>query len=196
MSRLVLVLALYFSSTLYPATINQTAVQICSADFIASQNSTNFYQCMQGVEIQNKRPLSCYQAEAAATCFQTAVQVSSAIFAASVLAAIMPTLINWIWSAKCCNTGCTTTEVAEQVNDDGGAPLGPTPKEIAIDIEPMIASTPTNMDFLKKVSSATFGQITAYFSIAISFASANQLFALWQAWTVAEANCAFDSTQS
>lgn len=150
---------------------------------------------MKNIIIVSKRPQSCYQADAAATCFQTAVKVSIAIFAASILAAAMPTIINWIQSAKCCNTCCGEESTHEPLpkNEIDGAPAEPTNEDfVAIRITPE-ASSLTNLDYFKKVSTATFGQIAAYFSIAISFASASQLFTLWQAWTVATANCQFDS---
>jgi hypothetical protein len=155
---------------------------------------------MDRVEIKSKRPLSCYQADAAAICFQTAIQVSGAIFAASVLAAIMPTIINWLQSAKCCDNCCVdcgppkNIPAAERV--EGEDPSNPEKDTFQINIVSNdVSKSISNLDYIKKISTVTFGQIAAYFSIAISFASAGQLFNLWQAWTVAVANCEYDSYQ-
>ncbi len=205
MFKLVFILALYSSQFLHSSTINRTQVQICSSKFTnCTDNSTNctsiFYNCMEDAEIKNKRPQSCYQADAAGTCFRTAVQVSAAIFGASILAAIMPTVINWIHSAKCwdgCCSSCGLPVIPEGVERiEGEDPSNPEKDTFKLNIVDKEAlKSPSNLEYLKKLSTVTFGQIAAYFSIAISFASAGQLFNLWQAWTVATANCEFDMTK-
>lgn len=153
---------------------------------------------MQNVIIASKKPQSCYQADAAEQCFVTAIKVSGAIFAASILAAVMPTIINWIQATQCSSSCCdgSSSNFPDNDNLNDGGDLESGNQEVALSIKagtsPNIPIGPTNLAYLKKLSTVTFGQIAAYFSIAISFASASQLFTLWQAWTVAQANCVYD----
>jgi hypothetical protein len=194
----IIFLMLLLANFSHAATLNHTRIDECARSFLTNNDTETFNNCLSTAEIRSKKPQSCYQADAGEQCFLTAVKVSGAIFAASILAAIMPTIINWIQATQCssnCCDGCRS-DLPDNDSPDAGGDLESGNRDIPSFMKtgtnPNIPIGPTNLAYLKKISTVTFGQIAAYFSIAISFASASQLFTLWQAWTIARANCAYD----